>query len=68
MDDRNMKNECWDCKHMREVPGNAHISCVNPDANMEGHPYGMKNGWFEYSQLFDPVWKMKDCSNFKAKS
>jgi hypothetical protein len=25
-----MEKKCWDCIHMREVPGDAHISCAHP--------------------------------------
>ena len=62
---RNMKNECWTCKFKREVPMNYHIMCIKPDKKMVGHPHGIKNGWFYYPGLFDPLWKMKDCDNYK---
>lgn len=63
--ERNKTNECYYCKYRREVPGNAHIKCVQPDANMSGYPHGIENRWFMYPHLFDPVWKTKDCSNFE---
>jgi hypothetical protein len=59
-------NECWSCVSKKSVPGNAHIKCADPDPEMTGHPRGIENGWFYYPQLFDPVWKTKMCSNFKA--
>ncbi len=59
-----MFNECWSCKHKRSVPGNAHIRCVAPDPNMVGDPHGIKNGWFIYPFLFDPVWKERFCANY----
>ncbi len=65
MDDRTEMNECWSCEHKRTVPGNAHISCVKPDAGMKGNPHGIRNGWFIYPMLFDPTWKEKTCVNFK---
>ena len=68
MKERNMKNECWSCKNKRPVPGNCHISCANPDLEMTGHEHGKKNGWFIYPSCYDPVWKTKDCSNFKSKT
>lgn len=59
-------NECYYCENKRKVPGNAHIRCVEPDPAMTGDKHGIKQGWFIYPQLFDPVWKTKMCSNFRA--
>ena len=64
---RTKMNECWKCINKREVPGDAHIACANPDPDMKGNPHGIRNGWFYYPILFDPVWKEKDCSNFEEK-
>ncbi len=60
---RNRMNECAGCKHRREVPGNCHIKCANPDPEMTGNAQAIRNGWFFYPELFDPVWKTKNCSN-----
>jgi len=62
--DEKICKECYSCIHMREVPGDAHIKCVMPDADMVGELHGVKKGWFMYPLLFDPVWKRKRCSNF----
>ena len=67
MSKRNKSNECYFCKHRREVPGNAHIRCAKPDPKMSGHPHGVLNGWFIYPVLFDPTWKDRDCANFEEK-
>lgn len=61
---RDMRNECYYCTHKRSVPGNCHINCVKPDANMTGDRHGIKEGWFMYPFLFDPVWKTSLCGNF----
>jgi hypothetical protein len=58
-------NDCWHCKHQREVTGNAHIMCVNPDPDMTGDSHGIKKGWFMYPLLFDPIWTTKKCVNFE---
>ena len=63
---KNRMTECWSCKFKEEVPGDAHIKCVNPDLDMTGDPHGIKHGWFLYPLIFDPVWKMKDCSNYQT--
>ena len=63
-----MRDECYSCKHKREVPGNAHIQCVKPDPDMVGNKHGIEKGWFMYPLLFDPVWKEKDCCNFENTS
>ena len=63
---RRMMNECYNCRHKREVPGNCHIQCAKPDANMTGNEHGIREGWFMYPILFDPTWKTKMCDNFEA--
>lgn len=63
---RDKISECWTCVHKREIAGNCHISCDNPDPEMTGEIHGIINGWFLYPLVFDPVWKKKDCSNFLA--
>ena len=67
MDERNPRDECHSCKHKRTVPGNTHISCINPDLTMTAEQHGIENGWFIYPVLFDPVWKTKLCNNYKLK-
>jgi len=57
-------NECYHCKEKREVQGNAHIKCNNPDPDMTGNARARSRGWFYYPSCFDPVWKEKMCSNF----
>lgn len=66
--EKSKMTECYMCIHKRDVPGNCHVMCVKPDANMTGNPHGIKNGWFMYPLLFDPTWKEKDCMNFEDKS
>ena len=67
VNDRNQINECYRCIHKREIPGNCHIKCNNPDPEMTGEETGIKGGWFRYPGCFDPVWKGKLCANFEAK-
>ncbi len=62
---RTKMNECHRCVHRRSVPGNCHIKCANPDPEMTGSAHGMRNGWFYYPMLFDPVWKNADCNNYE---
>ncbi len=66
-EEKKMMEECYSCKHRRNVPGNCHIECVKPDQDMTGNSHGIKNGWFMYPWLFDPVWKTKLCDNFESK-
>ncbi len=66
--ERTMMNECWSCQNRREVPGNAHIRCAEPDEDMTGADLGIRKGWFFYPSCFDPTWKTKDCSTYKATS
>ena len=62
------RSKCYDCAHMREVAGNAHIKCVKPDVQMTGQQHGIRNGWFMYPLLFDPTWMTKECVNFESVS
>jgi hypothetical protein len=58
-------DSCYNCIYKRNVPGDAHIACSNPDPNMTGNPHGIKKGWFFYPVVFDPIWMTKKCDNFK---
>lgn len=62
-----MANECYRCKHKRNLPGDTHIQCVSPDPHMTAHLHGIKMGWFFYPLNFDPVWMTKKCINFEPK-
>ena len=66
--ERNVHNECYCCKHRRDIPGDAHSRCVNPDNEMTGNAHGLLKGWFFYPLNFDPVWKMKMCRNWEDKN
>ncbi|CAE6845540.1 hypothetical protein R75461_07234 [Paraburkholderia nemoris] len=59
-----MPNECWSCEYLRDVPGDRPIACANPDPAMTGNEHGIRQGWFWYPLLFDPIWKTKDCANY----
>jgi hypothetical protein len=63
-----IKNDCYKCKSSRNIIGEAHIACINPDPEMTGDAHGIKKGWFYYPLLFDPVWMRKECSNFEVDS
>jgi hypothetical protein len=58
-----VQNPCHHCKHRREMPGNAHISCAKPDADMTGDLHGIQKGWFMYPMLYDPTWMTAKCRN-----
>jgi hypothetical protein len=65
---RLVENDCYKCSSKRNVLGNAHIQCVNPDAEMTGDEHGIKMGWFFYPLLFDPTWMTAKCKNYSPKS
>jgi hypothetical protein len=65
--ERTMMNECYLCKHRRNVPGDMHSACAMPDPDMTGSVHGIINGWFLYPISFDPIWKTKDCNNFEER-
>lgn len=59
--------KCHECKYKYTIPGNAHIGCSKPDASVQGDPHGIKEGWFVYPLLFDPIWMITRCNNFEEK-
>ena len=63
---RSMIGECGRCKFKERVPGTHHIKCTNPDPKMTGREHGIIKGWFNYPELFDPVWKTRLCDNFES--
>lgn len=40
------KPDCYKCVHRRKIHGDAHTRCNNFDAKTEGHPQGIRRGWF----------------------
>ena len=65
---RDKTNECYSCQYKKELPLTHHIKCMNPDPNMTGRSYDLKKGWFLYSNRFDPIWKGKECGNYKEET
>ena len=60
--------ECFTCKYRENIQGDAHIKCTNPDKTMIGSPHGIRFGWFNYPNNFDPIWKEKKCSTYSNKN
>lgn len=75
------KPNCYECKHRREIPGDAHSSCaaVEPLVGMAimlgvlpnhlgvvGDATGIKQGWFAWPINFDPIW-LESCDGFEPK-
>jgi hypothetical protein len=58
-----MKSNCYDCVHKLDVPGDAHSRCNNVNAKVDGHPQGIRNGWFMWPINFDPIWLIS-CDGF----
>ena len=69
-------NQCYECKHREELPGNCHSQCnkglaalmkadVMPKVKADSH--GIENGWFYFPFNFDPVW-LNSCDSFEAKA
>lgn len=62
-----LKAECFHCIHRADVPGSAHTRCLYPDPTMQGDEHGIRRGWFDYPENFDPVWKARRCKHFEPK-
>lgn len=60
--------DCYDCKWCREVPRSQFVSCKNlksaKELKVTAEQYGVKNGWFIWPQVFDPVW-LRKCEGFE---
>ena len=59
-----IKLNCYKCAHRRSISGDCHSKCANSSAKVEGHPCGIKNGWFRWPNNFDPNWLIS-CDGFK---
>lgn len=71
------KPNCWNCIHVRNVPGSAHKKCGHPTVEQHGGSAsahlrinaalrGIQGGWFMWPYTFDPVWLMA-CNGFTPK-
>ena len=60
------KPDCYECKHVRSLPGDAHKQCVNNNAKVTGNETGIRNGWFFWPFNFDPIWVI-ECNGFEEK-
>jgi len=58
------KPKCRECKFVRNVPGDAHKSCANKEAKIEGSEMGIRQGYFFWPYNFDPTWLIS-CTGFK---
>lgn len=67
MSERTPQNECYSCKHRRNIPGDCHSQCAKPSARVTGNPHGYRMGWFFYPFNFDPVWKTNLCDNYETR-
>jgi len=60
------KPNCYECKWRHDLPGDAHSGCGNNRAHVQGHPHGLRMGWFFWPYNFDPTW-LESCDGFEAK-
>lgn len=58
--------DCYACKYRRNVPGDAHSSCINIQADVDGDLYGIQGGWFLWPINFDPNW-LVNCNGFEQR-
>ena len=63
------QTECLDCIH-KKAPGNkmhkGNIGCDKPSISVRGEQWGVMNGFFEYPDNFNPVYKKTDCLNVET--
>lgn len=56
---------CHQCRHVRSIPGDAHVACAKPCPTVVGAEHGVRNGWFLYPFNFDPGWG-SGCTHFES--
>ena len=55
---------CYQCAYKDDIPGDAHIRCRfawSTEKRPEGHPHGIKHGWFIFPLNYDPTWGPDTC-------
>lgn len=68
----NEHNECYYCKYMYRIPGDAHIGCKKFCGGNKFNAHGIRCGWVVIMPMldlcnFDPIWKETMCPNFEEK-
>ena len=67
-DKKGDKPNCHKCIFRRAIPGDAHLACAAPPGtSVEGHPFGIEGGWFQWPHNYDPNWVVK-CDGFEEKA
>lgn len=66
----NEHNECYHCKYMYRIPGDAHIGCIKFCEGNKFNAHGIRCGWVVIMPMldlcnFDPIWKETMCPNFE---
>ena len=61
-----MKPDCYKCVHRLDLVGDTHSRCNNSQAKVNGHPHGIRSGWFMWPINFDPTW-LVSCDGFSDK-
>jgi hypothetical protein len=60
-------NDCWSCKHAKELAPTVYVRCDKRSEDMEGKPEFIKNGWFYYPSQFAPEGASKECGNYEQR-
>lgn len=60
------KNNCYNCKHRRELSYSAHSRCTFKWAGSgltppKVHEHGVRSGWW-FPFNYDPVWQKEQCA------
>ncbi len=60
--------DCYNCKWVRDIPGNCHKECAHPTKlKIKINPQGIRGGWAFHPLNFDPVW-IEDCEGYEPKN
>lgn len=63
-----MKTNCNNCQFSETIPGDCHLKCNAFNPLLEFNAHGVKNGWANYPENFDPIWIENECHQFRDKS
>jgi len=66
MDDteKDMSNACFECIHYKPTQSVQFASCTCKKAQVKGHEFAIRKGYFHWPSMFMPEW-LEDCDSFK---
>lgn len=57
------ERNCWNCGYKKEIPGDAHISCVRIFDDVKP-PKAKEGRYYIFPYNFDPIWQSEECKGW----